>query len=245
MLTTQQQTYLVFWNVEGNPETIDDLLKVKADTRTCLGDLICESHYDDDEIRHSVYSLSVAKYHNCQILKGENEKRCIDDKRFPHRAMQEELENLSTTKENNSLVFLSKLPIPPTESDEETIKEKLRKLNKPSNRTTDQELICRLTDQALVELYGKLISKNIDNLQYAYPKGEIFFIGGRRECAVWQSVISTAKPTGIHELLEGNAGSKELDLSRLSTCIVSPGDANEGYYCTLTLPEKKLVLYST
>ena len=230
---TARKTYLIFWNVEGVPETIDDLLKVKADTRTSLGNLVCRTHYDDEDARHSLYSLSVAKYYNCQILKGENEKSCIEQRLFPHKMVKEELRQLPISIENDGLVFLSNLPIPPTSDDEKIIKEKLKKLNKP---------ISHLTDEELSEAYGRLISKNIDNLQYTHPRGEIFFVGGRMECAVWQRVISTVRPVGVYDILGETDGSKELELTNSSICIVSPGDANEGYYCTLTLPEKKLTV---
>lgn len=230
----EHKTYLVFWNVQGDPGTLEDLLKVKADVRVSLGNLISED-FDDDDVRYSIYCMALAKYYGCQILKGENERIYSELKGFAHPRVQDELKELPSLIQKEDLAFLSRMPIPPTSDDDKIIKEKLKKLNKP---------ILHLTDQELAEIYGKLVSKNIDHLQYGYQKGEIFFVGGRKECAVWQRVISTACPTSIYDLLGEDSGSEELDLASSSVYLISPGDANEGCYCTLTMPEKKLTLYS-
>ena len=230
----QSRNHLVFWNVAGIPDTIDDLLRIKADTRTCLGNLVSSSHDDEEEVRNSVYSLSIAKYYGCHLLKGENEKGCISQKIFSHYMIKDELKTLSTSREIDGLVFLSHLPILPTSDDEKLMQEKLKRLGKSINRLTDRELS---------ETYGKLISRNLDYLQHLHPKGEFFFVGGRSECAVWQRYGSTAIVNGVYEILGDERGLKELEPARSSTSLVSPGDVDDGYFCILTMPEKKLTFY--
>ena len=129
MLTTPQQnpqkTYLIFWNVQGDPETLEDLMRVKADARICLGDLICKTNSEDDEIRKTVYSIALAEYYGCQLLPGENEKRCSAQKSFPHYMTKEKLRNLPTKKDSGELVFLSCLPVPTTSNEDKILIDKI------------------------------------------------------------------------------------------------------------------------
>ncbi len=233
----QSKKYLIFWDVKGDPETLENLLKVHADIKISLGNLISPSNIDDEKIRDSVYCLAQAQDYGFHILKGENEATCINQVTFPYPPMQEKLRNLPSKKELDHLVFLHHLPVPTTTDDNKLTLAKLRKISKP---------IDRLTNEELADLYGKHIAKNIENLQCSYPKSEIFFTGDRGECALWQRSINRAIPQSIHNFIGESIGSSsEIDLSKFSGCIISPGCATEGYYCILTMPDKNLTLHST
>lgn len=234
-MDTPQRTYLIFWDVHSKPETLEELVKVKADVRVCLGNLISTHFYDDEDTRSLVYCFSLAQYYDCHVLKGENELKLIDYKSFAHPIIQEKFKRLPTKLIREDLFFLSRLPIVQSENDANEIQEKFKKLRKHT--------INALLGTELRDCYGQFIARNIDFLQSDSPKAEAFFVG-REECAVWQKGIGPATAKPVCDVVGEGSGNFELDMEKASGYIVSTGSAENGCYCTFTLPEKKLVLYS-
>lgn len=231
-MSTLAETYLVFWDINGNPEVLEDLLKIKADVRVCLGNLISEENDEPEEVRNTVYCSTLAKKYGLKVLKGRNEDLC---KKFPHPGFVEEFSLLKESFDENGLAFLSRLPI--RQSDEE-----LNRLEAKITQKHGHPDLNLLTGQELEGYCGKIIARNLDFLFSRNPRTTAFFTGNRTECALWKPGLGAAHPQAIYDILGEKEGDHSLDV--LQGSLVSPGSALEGHYCTFNIRNKKITLHS-
>lgn len=242
------ETVLVFYNINSNSGNLEDLIKIKADYKICLGNLV-NSFYANETCMKNVRRereerteflgcIEMAKEHNIRLLKGENETNC---KFFPEKDALSYLPSLPTRIDRNYMTFLPSLRITEEEKKRaQALENRIKDQNKEKNTQ-------RFTSDELEECHGDYIAQKLKELQEESPTTEMFFAGGRLECVLWERYSSfLTKPITIFDEVGDERGELLLPLyNRHSSGLVFPGSAEDGFYCTLGLPDKKLILYST
>lgn len=236
----KEELLVLFGNVGGDPEILEEVLKIPATRYICLGNLVPKKpdFEEEQELTRAekaekelfennlIECLEIVKESGCTVLKGENEYALAD---FEEPKIRAYLRELPIAIYRNGFGFF------PTLSN---FKELDLPLGKRSPRT--------LKNGELVSLYGHQIRRTLANLLENNVNIDSFFFGGREECVLWEyNSRFPARADSIYEAIESARGTYELDLSkRHSSFLMLPGSLKKGYYCLFRLPEKKLIMFS-
>jgi len=253
----KQQSYLIFYDVNGNSQNLQCLLDMEADKYVCLGNLIHEDPEYVSDLEESLECLELFRSSEKNILfKNYAERNLLNsekDTNNPNRIpiltlfQKTQIDYLfsSRTKQSNPKNGFCLLPQPP--------KNNLRDMDysrgwlerdenlKNANSLPEIEAI-ELDEEGLYTVYGRLVNHMINYMVHEkeseFRDYNLFFMGQRNEQVIWTEGIRGANPE------KPKTDKLWKPKSEKERYIITPGSLRYGHFCRLNFPELSVRFYN-